>query len=114
MPFVYEAPATMTIRVVRPAVRLLLGALGASLVTIPPLWIRFSTRLESNFAEIVVNFAEIETVVTGVAVVLSMVWVTSVLLVWFEEHTHPTVCVISGMGLPGLFLSIAIGFQAVT
>ncbi len=86
--------------------RLFVGLVGSTVVVAPPL----GQRLVSSFGA---PPAEAVAFDVGTAVTIIGAWVLSVFLTAYMKEDHIMKCVLTSLGIPGLVVSLTIGFQVI-
>ena len=88
-----------------PLARFGVGFFGASVVTAPPL----GQRIQASFFTV----PEAETFDSGIFFALVSAWALSVFLTAYMEEDHILKSLLTSLGIPGVVVSLSIGFQAI-
>lgn len=88
--------------------RLFVGVVGASVTVSGPIWTWVSTTILTDGP-----LEGAQPVVTGIIFGLAFAWLLSVFLTAYIKEDHILKCLLTSIGLPGIVVSMAVGFQSI-
>ncbi len=88
--------------------RAVVGFLGASAVVAGPIWSRIAQSIQTSIPE-----ESVQPVGTGMVIALAFTWALAIFLTTVMREDHIIKCLLTSLGLPGLVVAAAVGFQSV-